>query len=125
MQYVVKRGYTYVNPKTDERIQQGQQVTGEVDMSQKWKLQTGELVPLPSEILKVQVKKPTFDEATKALVAKRDEITRQRRENRSSEQLAEVAKSEAIAAQVMSDNVKRQKPISPADYKMPDNPEEE
>jgi len=117
MQYVVKRGYTYVNPKTDERIQAGQLVSGEIDQTQKWKLQTGELVPLPHEIPKVQVKKPTFDEATAALVKKRDEITKARREARTAEQKAEVATSEAIAAKIMSDAVKTKKSIEPEDYK--------
>ena len=117
MQYVVKRGYSYVNPETGKITLPGQPLNdAKVDQSQKWKLQVGELVQDPKPIPATK-KGQTFDEATAALVKKRDELTKVRRESRSDAQRAEVAKAEEIAKQVMSDAVKAKKPIEPDDYK--------
>jgi hypothetical protein len=98
-------------------ILSGQQVAEDFDPTQEWKLQAGELTPLPSEIPMVRKKAQTFDEATVALVKKRDEVTRARREARSAEQQLEVSKSIIEAKDVKSDSVKAKKPIEPDDYK--------
>lgn len=116
MQYFVKRGRTYVCPRTHALTQQGCEVIGEIDQSQAWKLQSGQLEQRSSDIPVVN-KKQTFDEATKLLVAKRDEVTKARREARSAEVAKEVAEAQAEASKEPSNSIKQKPPVQPDDYK--------
>ena len=117
MQYFVKRGRTYVCPRTHALTQQGCEVTGAVDQSQAWKLQPGQLEQRLEDVRVVKKKAQTFDEATAALVKRRDEITKARREARSIEQVKEVAVAKAEASTEPSNSVKQKPPIEPDDYK--------
>ena len=116
MQYVVKRGYSYVHPKTGQVSLPGTTVGEDFDPSQKWKLQAGELKPAP-EGLPTQRKNMSFDEATKELTDKRDQITAARRENMSDAKKAQIADAKKVAEQVISNNMKMKKAIQPDDYK--------
>ena len=117
MQYVVKRGYSYVHPKTGQVSLPGAVVGEDFDPSQKWKLQVGELKPEAGEGLTIQRKNKSFDEATKELTDKRDKITSARRENISDAKKAQIADAQKVARDVISNNVKMKKAIHPDDYK--------
>ncbi len=117
MQYFVKRGRTYVCPTTHALTQQGCEVTGKIDQSQAWKLQPGQIEQRSDDVKIVKKKAQTFDEATAALVKRRDEVTKARREARSVEQVKEVAAAQAEASMEPSNSVKQKPPIEPDDYK--------
>ncbi len=117
MQYFVKRGRTYVCPTTHALVQQGCEVTGQIDQSQVWKLQPGQIQQQPEDVQVVRKQAQTFDEATAALVKRRDEITKARREARSVEQTKEVAVAQDEASKEPSNSIKQKPPIEPDDYK--------
>jgi hypothetical protein len=118
MEYVVKRGYTYVNPKTAALTQAGGMVDGAtVDETQKWKLQVGELAQAPGDGLPIRKKSQSFEEATAALVKKRNIVTAARVKARNDAQQKEVKAAKADADTVPSDVVKAKQPVQAEDYK--------
>lgn len=125
MKYTVKRGYAYVNPVDGKIIQAGHEITGELDPTQKWKLDAPGELTQESEPLKVVKKNQSYDEATELLVKKRDEVTAARRAARTETQAKLVAEAAKTAKTVKSDAVKKQKNIQPDDYFDPDDEGEE
>jgi len=118
MQYVVKRGYSYVNPETLRVIPAGQEVSGDIDEKQKWKLQSGELAQAVNPIPQVNKQALSLEELKK----KREAITDIRRSLRNldvptqkslDEDLAQARKEAAL---VKSNSVAKQKTIDKQAY---------
>lgn len=116
MHYTVKRGYSYVNPKTGAVTLAGDEVVDqEIDKTQMWKLvPPGGLVQKPKPV--PIVKKQTFDEATAALVAHREKITEDRRNNRTAKEQLDIEKAKKAAAKVKSDKLRVRPSVEPDDY---------
>lgn len=118
MQYFVKRGYSYVNPETGAVTVPGRPLCeANIDQSQMWKLETGELAQSVHDKMTVNKKGLNFDEATAIAVENRDKITAARREARSLEQAQQIEESKKVAKKVKSDSVKPKPPVEPDDYK--------
>lgn len=118
MQYVVKRGYSYVNPETLRVIPAGQEVSGDIDEKQKWKLQSGELAQAVNPIPQVNKQALSLEELKK----KREAITDTRRSLRNLDVPTQKSLDEDLtqarkeAALVKSNSVAKQKTIDKQAY---------